>query len=92
MGNHVVIFPVAKEAEARAYAAWTDVQYAAAYEPGGIWAYVRNDAFGQWVVPYLGPPWAYDVDPIEEPAGGPEMRADGELHDSAVWPSAEDDL
>lgn len=85
MGNKLVIFPAGKEVQARAYAAWTDNNCST--WPGICpWSYVRNDVFGQWVVPYLGPPQAYDTIEIAEPAGGEAMRADGVLHDFAVWP------
>lgn len=88
MANKVVIFPVTKETEARAYAAWTDNN--SPFPPGpGAWAYVRNDAFNQWVVPYLGPPFAWSGVLFPEPAGGEAMRADGVLHDFAVWPPEE---
>jgi hypothetical protein len=91
MANKVVIFPVGKETEARAYAAWTDNNNPFP-ENGqeGSWAYVRNDVFGQWVVPYLGPPFTYSGVVFEEPEGGEAMRADGVLHDQAVWPAEED--
>ena len=94
MANKVIIFPETKEAEARAYAAWTDDNnpwsQPAPADNAGSWAYVRNDAFGQWVVPYLGLPFEYPVGtPYPEPAGGEAMRIDGVLHDFAVWPEEE---
>lgn len=89
MGNKVVIFPVTKEASARAYAAWTDAQYKALYNPAFNWAYVRNDMWGQWVVPFLGPPWTWNGVEITEPEGGEAMRVDGVLHDFPEWPSDE---
>ena len=89
MGNKVVIFPVERETEARAYADWTDLN--SPFEPGpGAWAYVRNDVFSQWVVPYLGPPFTWDGVEFPEPAGGEVMRVDGVLHDTAVWPPEEE--
>jgi hypothetical protein len=87
MANKVVIFPVGKEASARAYAAWTDQNSPFLPHDPGSWAYVRNDAFGQWVVPYLGPPFQWNGVDFAEPAGGDAMRADGVLHDFAVWPA-----
>lgn len=93
MANKVVIFPVGKEAPARAYAAWTDQHnpwtLPAPADNTGSWAYVRNDVFGQWVVPYLGPPFAWNGVLFAEPAGGEAQRADGVLHDFAVWPEEE---
>lgn len=90
MPNKVVIFPVSKEAQARAYAAWTDQNnpwtQPAPADNTGTWAYVRNDAFGQWVAPYLGPPFQWNGVDYAEPAGGPDQRTDGVLHDFAVWP------
>ncbi|WJR67192.1 hypothetical protein QTA58_00155 [Neorhizobium sp. CSC1952] len=94
MANKVVIFPEGKEAEARAYAAWTDQHNPWTPEPPadptGSWSYVRNDAFGQWVVPFLGDPFEFPVGtPFPEPEGGEAMRADGVLHDYAIWPPEE---
>lgn len=90
MGNHVVIFPEHKEAEARAYASWTDQRNPftppVPEDPTGSWSYVRLDRFGQWVVPYLGPSWEFDGAVFEEPEGGEAMRADGVLHEFAMWP------
>lgn len=86
MGNRVVIFPAGKQAQAEAYKSWTDQN--SPFYPD-LFAYCRNDAFGQWVVPYLGPPFTYAGSEVPEPAGGPAMRADGVLHDYAVWPEEE---
>ncbi len=47
MANKVVIFPEGKQGEADAYKAGCDAHYAASFEPGGQFAYVRNDVFGQ---------------------------------------------
>jgi hypothetical protein len=85
--SHVVIFPVGKQAAASAYKAWTDQKWSELYQPGEVFAYCRNDDFGQWVVPYLGPPMSFAGAEVPEPAGGPAMRADGVLHDFAIWPS-----
>jgi hypothetical protein len=94
MANKVVIFPVSAEAAARAYAAWTDnnnpFTQPAPADNSGSWAYVRRDAFDQWVVPYLGPPFAWNTVEFAEPPGGAAMRAAGVLHDYAVWPAEED--
>lgn len=90
MGNRVVIFPASKEAQARAYAAWTDEHnpwtMPTPANNTGSWAYVRPDINGDWVVPYLGPPWQFNYVAYEEPEGGPAMRTDGVIHDFAVWP------
>lgn len=101
MANRLVVFPLAKETEANAYAAWTDTRWPG-YDPqdptNTTFAYVRNDVFGQWVVPYLGPPfaWMYDenVGQVEVPEpvsgtpaeDGPTQRADGVLADEVTWP------
>lgn len=90
MANKVVIFPVGKQAEAQAYSDWTTVQWQALYEPTGTWGYVRNDAYGQWVVPYLGPPMTWDGVIVPEPEGGEAARADGVLHDTVTWPNEDE--
>lgn len=87
MANKVVIFPETRQAEAQTYTDACDAHYAATFEIGGIFAYIRNDAFGQWVVPYYGPPWNFDgVNEFAPPAEIEALRVDGVLHDSAVWP------
>lgn len=86
MANWVAVFPPTKETEARAYAAWTDNNSPFLPHDPGSWAYVRNDIDGNWVVPYLGPPFEWYGEPFPEPAGGEAMRADGELRESVVWP------
>lgn len=93
MPNRIVVFPVAKEAEARSYAAWTDANWPGVgnpADPGAVFAYVRNDVFGQWVVPYLGPPFTWNGVVLAEPAGGEAARADGVLADSVTWPDEEE--
>lgn len=93
MANKVVIFPAGKEAEAQAYKDGVNAHYAPNFEPGppvGQFAYIRVDAFGQWVVPFYGPPWEHVTGvPFEEPAECFALRADGVLHDSFVWPIEE---
>ena len=86
MPNRVVIFPIAKQAEAQAYKDWTDQN--SPFFPDAF-AYIRADAFGQWVVPYLGPPFAWNAVEFSEPEGGEAMRADGVLADFVTWPEEE---
>jgi hypothetical protein len=90
MPNKLVIFPEAKEAEAEAYKDAVNVHYATNYgtqDPGGIFAYIRTDAFGQWVVPFYGPPWEFiSGNGFQEPTELAPLRVDGVLHDFAVWP------
>ena len=90
MPNKLVIFPSGKKTAADAYKAWADGKNAVlSNEPGGIFTDVRVDAFGQWVCAYLGPPYTIDgINEVQEPAGGEAMRADGVLHDYAVWPES----
>ncbi len=90
MANRVVIFPVGKAAAAETYRAGVNAHYASAFEPGGQFAYLREDAEGQWVVPYYGPPWRFDGSQMfEEPDECVALRVEGVLHDHAVW--AEED-
>ena len=85
MPNRLVVFPVSKETEALAYQAWANGSPQNPFYPD-MFAYCRNDAFGQWVVPYLGPPFEWNNVLYPEPAGGEAARADGVLADSATWP------
>ncbi len=87
MPNRVVIFPAGKQAEAQAYREWTDVH--SPFYPGAF-AYIRNDAFGQWVVPYLGPPFTWNGVGFSEPESGEAVRADGVLADAVAWPAEEE--
>ena len=90
MANKVVIFPETKQAEAQAYADGCDVHFAATFEPGGQFAYVRPDTFGQWVVPFYGLPWEFNTgEPFAEPVECAALRVDGVLHDFAIWPADE---
>lgn len=82
MANRVVIFPIAKQAEAQTYREFTDAN--SPFFPDAF-AYLRNDAYGQWVVPYLGPPFAWNGVEFPEPAGGEAVRADGVLADTVTW-------
>ena len=86
MANKVVIFPVTKLAEAEAYAAECNAHYAANFEPGGQFAYIRPDYMGQHVVPLYGPPWTFDGTPFDEPAECAALRVDGVIHNEAIWP------
>lgn len=87
MANKVVIFPETKHSAANAYKAACDAHYASAFEPGGTFAYLRIDAYGQWVVPYYGAPWEFTAgQPFTAPSEVDELRAEGVLHDFAIWP------
>jgi len=86
--SKVVIFPEAKLTQATAYANGCNAHYAANIEPGGQFTYApRPDAFGQHVTAYYGE--VVNGSPFEEPASCLALRADGVLHDSAVWPPDE---
>lgn len=82
--SRVIIFPASKEAAAQAYADGCNAHYAANIEPGGMYTYLRNDAFGQWVTVYYGD--LVNGLPFEEPAECLALRSDGVLHDFAIWP------
>lgn len=85
--SKVVIFPVDKQTEAQAYADGCNAHYAAnnVEDPGGTFTYPPTpDAFGQSVVAYYGE--IVNGNPFEEPAECLALRADGVLHDFAVWP------
>lgn len=91
MPNKLIIFPETKHSEATAYKAACDAHYALNFELDGQFAYVRNDAFDQWVVPFYGPPWEFITGQLfEEPAECAVLRVDGVLHETAVWPEEED--
>lgn len=91
MANRVVIFPVEKQAAAENYKTVVNAHFAATFEPGGAFAYIRNDAEGQWVVPYYGPPWEFNIgEGFTEPAECIAARADGVIHDFAIWPPEEE--
>lgn len=87
MANKLVIFPAGKRAAAQAYQAWTDDN--SPFHPDSF-GYLRSDAFGQWVVPYLGPPFAWNGVEFREPEGGPALRADGVLAGLVAWPAVEE--
>lgn len=91
MANRVVIFPTEKLASAEAYVAACDAHYAANFEPGGVFGYVRPDAEGQHVAPYYGPPWEFITGQgFTEPAECAAARVDGVIHDFAIWPPEEE--
>lgn len=96
MANELVAFPSGKQAEAVAYKDWANQQFATAFPGEGDYADLRQDAYGQWVTQYYGPPFRFPamviVDGseqpgplIEEPEDGPSMRADGVILRQAVW-------
>lgn len=83
--SKVVIFPTLKMAQAAAYADGCNAHYAANIEPGGVFTYPpRLDAFGQYVVAYYGE--VVNGMPFSEPAECLALRADGVIHNAAVWP------
>lgn len=87
MPNKVIIFPVEKKTQADAYKAACDAHFATTFQAGGVFAYVATDAYGQWVVPYYGAPWEFITgQPFTPPPEIEALRADGVLHDTAVWP------
>ena len=93
MGNHVVIFPAEKEAEANAYRDAANAWFAANFpsDPQELYCYIRQDAFGSWVVPYIGPPAEYPYGtPMLEPAELVPLRADGVISDKWFPPGWDD--
>lgn len=94
--NHFCIFPVGKLAAAQAYQAAVNDWWQTNFEPDSSYAYLREDAFGQPVVPYLGPPIVFDfgagLEELQEPEGFEALREDAVLHESVVWPQEDDDI
>lgn len=91
MPNKFVIFPVEKQAEAEAYKNWGDEQFRIlSGEVDGILGLLEQDAFGQHVTVYYGPPFVW-IDEVPEPIDGPQMRLDGVLHDNWVRPPIEEE-
>jgi hypothetical protein len=92
MANRQVVFPTDKQTEAQAYCDWTGLNwpgYVEADPSTHAFAEVGEDAYGQWVVAYLGPPFEYPVGtPCPEPSGGPAMRAAGVI--ATPWPIEEE--
>lgn len=90
MANRVVIFPEGKQTEAENYKDVVNAHYAANFEAGGAFAYITPDIEGQWVVPYYGSPWEFITGQgFTEPSECEAARADGVIHDTAVWPPVE---
>lgn len=92
-----VIWPASKQAEAEAYADWTDVQFAILAPGEGTFAYpakTKLDRHGQFVTAYFGPDFMWMGTEVPEPTSanpaddGPTQRADGVI---AVpeWPDPE---
>lgn len=88
--NLFVIFPPSKEASAQAYHDAANAYWSENIEPGGAACWKRPDAFGNWVVQYLGPPWEWPVGTVfQEPEELVPLRVDGVLHTTWVWPEEE---
>ncbi|KQV36453.1 MULTISPECIES: hypothetical protein [unclassified Rhizobium] len=89
MANKQVVFPVGKEAQATAYRNWTNAQFDLLFPGVGMFGYGETviDRHGQRVEAFLGLPFEYPVGtPLDEPAGGAAMRADGIIVDAAEMP------
>ncbi|HEV7352581.1 MAG TPA: hypothetical protein VGN74_05570 [Brevundimonas sp.] len=88
--SKIVLFPSTRQAEATAYKDAANAHYQANIEPGTDYAYIRNDAFGQWAVPYYGE--VVNGLPFEEPASMVPLRAEGVLVDGlgVVWSFGEE--
>jgi len=92
MPNRFVIFPAGQQTEAEAYKAFGDTWYQnLSGEVGGVLGLLQQDAYGQWVTVYAGPPFVWSLERGEEPEpeDGPAMRADGVLADDWTRPSDE---
>jgi len=83
--SKLVLFPPTKQAAAETYRAAADALYAATFEPGGTFSYIRPDISGNWAVPYYGPGWTFDGTAFAEPESMVPLRMDGVVHDFAVW-------
>lgn len=89
MPNKKYIFPVAKQAEAEAYAAACNANW-----PGvpDLFTAVDVDAYGQWVVAALEPTFTWDYGdgngqtPVAEPPACAAARVDGVLSDTWTPP------
>lgn len=91
MPNRFVIFPAGKHTDAQAYKAWGDAQYQAlSGETNGILGLLQEDAYGQWVTVYLGPPFVWETEVAEPLPDGPIMRAEGVLADNWTRPPEEE--
>lgn len=92
MANRFVIFPAGKQGAAEAYKTFGDAWYRAlSGEQNGLLGLLQQDAYGQWVTTYAGPPFVWDLDiGVEpEPEDGPAMRLDGVLADDWTRPPEE---
>lgn len=88
MATDFVVFPIAKQEMALDYQHYINAEGRNPFFPD-LYAYCRNDAYGQWVVPYLGPPFEWNNVLYPEPGGAAAMRADGVLVDEVTWPEEE---
>lgn len=92
--NRFVIFPAGKLTEAQAYLAAVNSWWQANVDPEDLYAAIREDAYGQHVVAYLGPPIVFDfgngLEELQEPEGFEVHREDGVLHDTVVWPEEDE--
>lgn len=86
MANYVVIFPKDRKAAAIAYQTFANNNSPFHPEP---YAYIRADINGDWIVPYLGPPFKWDRDEIREKVAAIAMRVLGTISAKVHWP--EDD-
>lgn len=82
--NRVVLFE--DHAQADAYLAWCHANNPDE-TPGASWYRADAiDAQGRRVVGYLGQGGSWNGGDVEEPEGGPAMRAGGVLVDAVEWP------
>ena len=85
--SKVVIFPVARQAEAQAYLDFLN-QHNPDTTPGAIWAILRQGQHGHHVVPFLGPD-GHAGGEWPEPVGADSLRASGVLAPAVDWPVEE---
>lgn len=88
--SKIVLFPPAREVEAAAYKDAANLHYQTYIEPGTDACYIRNDAFGQWAVPYYGE--TLNGLPFEEPTHLIPLREEGVLVQGTgvVWSFGEE--
>lgn len=78
-------------AGAEAYGAACDARFSArAGEAGGVWAHVRQDRDGGWIVPLFGPPWPTVETAAVEPEDCAALRAGAVVIDRPAWPREDD--